>query len=377
VTLSYARGLVLSRTLLLGILVLFPFEAPSAQGAVQHKLRPANARLEAEFTRIVGIRELRDGRVLVADAGEKLLRLVDFAKNTAVQVGRAGRGPGEYATVSPLYPIGPDSTLMPDAGNGRWLVMHNEQIVRAIPPDNPAVRARGAFKGIDRQLRALATTTPQIRDGTQKQGKGDSIPILLIAVASGDVDTVAKLQMAALIMQADLDKSGKITSMNIRVPPLSVGEEALLLPDSWIAIARLDPYRVDWRTPDRRWIRGAALPFLAKPVDARERKAFLERRADASGRSPAAPPDDSWPESIPPFQPWPLLMLPNGNVLILRTPTADHPGHRYDQIDRQGRLVAWLELPATQRIGGIGVQSAYVVVTDDDGIQHLQRHQWP
>jgi hypothetical protein len=239
------------------------------------------------------------------------------------------------------------------------------------------VRARGAFKGIDRQGRALATTTPQIRGGTQKHGKGDSIPILLIDVASGDVDTVAKLQMAALTMQAELDKSGKITSMNIRVPPLSVGEEALLLPDGWIAIARLDPYRVDWRTPDRRWIRGAPLPFDTRPVDARERKAFLERRANASGTLPAAPSEDSWPETIPPFQPWPLLALPNGNVLILRTPTAGHPGQRYDQIDRQGRLVAWLELPATQRIAGIGVQSAYIVVTDDDGIQHLQRHPWP
>lgn len=368
---------MLSRIPLLGILVLFAFEALAAQGAAQQKLRAANARMDAEFTRIVGIRELRDGRVLVADAGEKLLRLVDFEKNTAVQIGRAGRGPAEYATVSPLYAIGSDSTLMPDAGNGRWFVMHNEEIGRPIPPDNPAVRARGAFKGIDRQGRVLSTTTPQVRDGIQQRGKGDSIAIVLTAVASGDADTVAKLEMAAVTMQAELDKSGKITSMNIRVPALSVGEEALLFPDGWIAIARLNPYRVDWRTLDRRWIRGAPLPFLTQPVDARERKAFLDRRASASGRAPAAPSDDSWPVTMPPFQPWPLLALPNGNVLILRTPTADHPGQRYDQIDRQGRLVAWLELPTTQRIAGIGVQSAYIVVTDDDGIQHLQRHPWP
>lgn len=368
---------MLSRIPLLGILVLLPFHAPSAQGAAQHKLRPANARLEAEFTRIVGVRELRDGRVIVADAGEKVLRVVDFAKNTAIQIGRAGRGPGEYATVSPLYPLGPDSTLMPDPSNGRWLVLHNEQIVRTIPPDNPAVKARGAFKGIDKQERALATTGSPIRDGTQQLGKGDSVTIHLISVASGHADTVAKLQIAPLSMQTDVDKSGKVTAVNIRTPPLAVGEEPLLFLDGWIAIARLDPYRVDWRTPDRRWIRGAPLPFISRPVDARERRAYLKRRANASGTTPAAPPDDSWPKTVPPFQPWPLLSMPNGNVLILRTPAADQPGHRYDQIDRQGRLAAWLELPATHRIAGIGLQSAYVVVTDDNGIQHLERHPWP
>jgi hypothetical protein len=39
--------------------------------------------------------------------------------------------------------------------------------------------------------------------------------------------------------------------------------------------------------------------------------------------------------------------------------------------------VASLELPADQHIVGFGARSIYVIVTDDDGLQHLQRHPWP
>ncbi|HEY7566986.1 MAG TPA: hypothetical protein VH762_05415 [Gemmatimonadaceae bacterium] len=359
------------------VLLLLPLQTLGAQAAAEHKLRPANARVNAEFTRIVGLRELPDGRVLVSDAGDKQLRLVDFAQNSAVQVGRAGRGPAEYASLSPLYAIGSDSTLMSDGGNGRWLILENDRIAGTVPPDNPAVRAsRGAFRGIDKNGRVLTTTPPPIRNGVQTLGKGDSNAVLIVT-ASGDVDTVAKVQMPSLVLKSTVDGAGKITSMDVRPAPFAVGDESLLFPDGWLVLARLDPYRVEWRTPDGRWIRGAPIPFSPTPVDARERKAYLERRSNASGAAPASPPDDSWPATVPPFPSSPLLAMPNGNVLILRTPTADHPGNRHDEIDRQGRLVAWIELPATRRIVGAGPRGGYIVVTDDDGIQHLERHPWP
>jgi hypothetical protein len=266
---------------------------------------------------------------------------------------------------------------MSDGGNGRWLILENDRIAGTVPPDNPAVRAsRGAFRGIDKNGRVLTTTAPPIRNGVQTLGKGDSNAVLIVT-ASGDVDTVAKVQMPSLVLKSTVDGAGKITSMDVRPAPFAVGDESLLFPDGWLVLARLDPYRVEWRTPDGRWIRGAPIPFSPTPVDARERKAYLERRSNASGAAPASPPDDSWPATVPPFPSSPLLAMPNGNVLILRTPTADHPGNRHDEIDRQGRLVAWIELPATRRIVGAGPRGGYIVVTDDDGIQHLERHPWP
>jgi hypothetical protein len=72
-----------------------------------------------------------------------------------------------------------------------------------------------------------------------------------------------------------------------------------------------------------------------------------------------------------------LVAVPDGSLLILRTPTADHPGHRYDRINRRGQLIGWVELPAAEQLAAIGVRGAYVVSTDEDGIQRLQRHPWP
>jgi hypothetical protein len=43
------------------------------QAPVETRLRPPAVRLDQEFTRIVGLRELSGGRVLVTDAGEKRL----------------------------------------------------------------------------------------------------------------------------------------------------------------------------------------------------------------------------------------------------------------------------------------------------------------
>lgn len=368
----------ISKFAFLAFAVCLTTQPRNHQGATGRTLRPSDAHLDAEFTRIVGLRELRDGRVLVADAGDRRLVVADFDKNTIRAISREGRGPEEYLSVSPLYSIAGDSTLMPDPANGRWLLLHSDRVAGTTAPDDPAVIAsRGGFRGTDEQGRAIATTVPGVLGGTQVFGKYDSIGLLQMTLVSGKIDTIARLRMAPFTLLSDVDKSGRTTSLSVRNPPLSAGEEPLLFPDGWLAIARLGPYRLDWRTPSGRWIHGGPLPFSNPPVDAREREAYLARRARSSGTRPPTPADDSWPKTIPPFLSRPLLPAPDGTVLILRTPTADHPGNRYDIVDRLGRLVAWVELPATERLVGIGARGAYVVVTDDDGIQHLQRHPWP
>ena len=350
----------------------------SSQGATGRTLRPTNARLDAEFSRIVGLRELRDGRVLLADAGDRRVVIAEFEGNTVTAIGREGRGPGEYMSVSPLYLLGGDSTLMSDPANGRWLLFQADRVGRTIGPDEPTVVAsRGGFRGTDERGRVIATTVPGLRGGTQVFGKEDSIAVLLMTLASANIDTIAWLRMALLTLQSELDKSGKPTRLSVGNPPFSAGEEPVLFPDGWLAIARLEPYRIDWRMTNGRWIRGGPLPFVEQPVNARERDAYLARRARSTGTRPPVPADDAWPKTIPPFQSRPLLSAPDGTVLILRTPTADHPGNRYDLVDRLGRLIGWVELPAAERLAGIGARNAYVIVTDDDGVQHIERHPWP
>jgi hypothetical protein len=349
-----------------------------SQSPVGVKLQPPTAHLGEEFTRIVGVRELSDGRVLVAEAGEHRLVVGDFSRSMAVQIGRQGKGPGEYSRIAALSALGTDSILIDDRDNGRWLVLLKDQIVHTLPPDHPAIKAsRGVLRGTDSRGHVLTTTAPPIREGKPTLGKGDSIAAVIVTFATGASDTVGRLRAAPLTVWTERNQAGKVTRAGLTYPPFSVGEEPLLFSDGWLAIARLDRYRVDWRAPDGQWKRGAPLPFTPRAVDRRERQAYLARRAAMLGRAETPPADDSWPDAIPPFQPTPLVAAPDGSLLILRTPTADSPGHRYDRVSRLGQLIGWLELPATEQLAAIGVHGAYVITTDDDGIQRLRRHPWP
>lgn len=341
-------------------------------------LRPAIDSLPVEFNRIVGLRELSDGTVLVSDAGDKRLVVADFKTRTVRQIGREGRGPGEYGLPAQLFPLRGDSTLTPDLMNGRWLMLQGAAIVGTIPPDNPAVAgSRGGLRGADARGHILTTSGALPGPGTQTLGKGDSTSLLLLDRSTGRADTIGRLRSPPTTIKTDTDKSGKITEMRVLAPPLSVGEEATIFPDGWVAVARLEPYRIDWRSPDGKWIRGVPLERTDPRMTDREKQAYLARRTRALGRPATPPADDAWPAFIPPFQSRPMLPLPDGRVLIQRTPTADVPRNRYDLVDRNGRRVAIVDLPENDRIITVGTRGAYVIATDEDGIQRIRRHPCP
>jgi len=62
-----------------------------------------------------------------------------------------------------------------------------------------------------------------------------------------------------------------------------------LFPDGWIAIARLDPYLVEWRTPDGRTVRGTPLPSARVKVDDAEKRAYMAAIAVANSKAPEPP----------------------------------------------------------------------------------------
>lgn len=100
-------------------------------------------------------------------------------------------------------------------------------------------------------------------------------------------------------------------------------------------------------------------------------RAELGQHRWPSGQNPARVP------AIPPFQKGGLIAAPNGNLLVARTPSADAPETRYDEVDRQGQLVRQILLAPQERIVGIGPRSIYVAATDEVGLQHVRRHDWP
>jgi hypothetical protein len=339
-----------------------------------------NASLAAEFTSVTSVRELPDARLLIVDGGEKAVMVADWTTKGVTRVGRNGSGPGEYLQPSTLFALGGDSTLLPDTRNGRWLVLRGPSIVATIGPDAPAIRNNARQPvGADDHGHVLVTRSIVTgeRPAPTAMPRRDSLVLTRVDRATGRADTVARVRArpAQITIQGPADKP---TAVSVLMNPLATGELSALFPDGWIAIARLDPYRVDWIAPDGKRITGSPLPFERVRLDDRERRAFVERQAERTGR-PVRDPSSfaEWPDAIPPFLPEPLLSAPDGRLWIRRAPTAANANPPYDVVDRRGELVARVAAGKDVQVVGFGRDAVYTVATDENGVQQVQRRAFP
>jgi hypothetical protein len=347
--------------------------------ATTARLQPPTVSAEHLFVGIAAVRELSDGRVLVSDGGDDQLFLVRFGESEPVRIGRKGAGPGEYGSAGVLWRIRGDSTLFPDPVNGRWHVLAGGQLAISWAPDDPFVRrvGSGGPSSIDTTGRALVLQRMRLRSASAESG-ADSLFVLRVSRSSARTDTLARIRGRP----TTVPPAGSAAARNPMFArafglPLTGPEQALLMPDGWIAVARDNPYRVDWISPDGRVRAGAPIAEPQARVDDAERAAYARRVSQRTGRPTRLGPEARWPEYVAPFEEDALLAAPDGSVLIRRQPTARAPAPRYDVIARDGRRIRQLQLADGARIVGSGPRGIYVATLDAEGMQRLTRHPWP
>ena len=340
-------------------------------------LRPADATLGEPLTSIYSIRELADGRVLVSDNSvETRLVVADLAANRVRMIGNIGAGPGEYRRAGRLWELSADSTLLIDAPERgrRWLLLRGDSIVKTLPPDLPEWQTVGAdIRGADARGLLLG-----IRGAGADQLSGELSRERDVAIlgqrGSTRKDTIAHLRgIERRVTQAGT----KDRPMWIVHGLMGSGtDQVLLYPDGWIAIARQEPYRIEWRRPDGFNVRGPDITWEAPRSTDREKQAALERlrkRYGPDAKDPGAP----WAERLAPFRSNALIAAPDGNLLVLRSQWSQAINTNYDLFDRTGSRIGTLAMHDSERVVGFGPRSVYVVSTDGDGFQHLRRHPWP
>ena len=88
------------------VLTALVIVAPVSVHAQQERtLGPPDATYEEPFS-LVGagnVRELSDGRLIVADPRDKLLQVIDLEKGSSVAIGREGSGPAEFGMPMRLF----------------------------------------------------------------------------------------------------------------------------------------------------------------------------------------------------------------------------------------------------------------------------------
>lgn len=344
-----------------------------AQQPVTMRLAAPTATLAEEFTRIGGARELRDGRVLVSDRPEKRIVVADFAKISVEQLGRQGQGPLEYPSAEVPWPINGDSSIsffQPE----RWVIFAGGRLAATLGPEADAVRVvRNVIRGTDTLGHVLSG--PIYPPANAQPPFADSVPLILTHRGTARVDTIIRVRTPTPKSRPFPGRPGFFI---FNPPTMSMFEVGGLAPDGWLAVLRTDPYRVDWRSPDGKWVKGAPIRFPAIAVTEREKQYYLDTNPDPDnpGRTTASITD--WPATIPAVgNVRQLLVAPDGRVLIPRYPSADRKEERYDIVNRRSTVDGQLVMGAGERIVGIGAKSVYVAYADSDGIQTLRRYAWP
>ncbi len=368
-----------------------------------------DAAFEEPFTSIRSIREIGPGKVLVSDQQDKIVQLVDLAAGAATRVGREGQGPGEYGFPGSLIPQPNGQTLLHDMINRRLLTIGPDgkpgELVELPRPPATATSSGPGFGGgflfgpgeIHGDARGRIYFQPSPFRGPD-QPPLDSAPIARWDRGRSRIDTLGWVKLAPNTMQVSGDRN--------RGTQVRIGGAKVFAPaDAWgiagdgrIARVTPTPYRVLWATGDGTWKAGPVQPYTPLKVTEADKEAVREARrrvrptmimmggdggrrvAPAPGPNPQIP-EPEFEETKPPFEGAsgaPAVQVsPEGEVWVLRTRPASDKTPSYDVFDGTGALVTKVTLNPRSRVIGFGQGTVYVVRTDEDDLQYLERYRKP
>jgi hypothetical protein len=381
--------------------------AAAAQVVPTRTLAKPDAEWSEPFSVITGLRELKNGRVIVADNRDKTIQLIDFA-GQARKIGREGSGPGEYGLPMGVFAAPADTTWVFDIMNSRYLVIDpNGKAVSTFimdgggPPADigPGRGGRGrisAFglgfaQGVDAQGR-LYFRAPNIRFGNEAPATVDTTPILRWDRKTNRTDTVGILTSpAGPPPTVTRGNGGDEVRVSVRIggaTPFASTDAYAVTPAGDVAVVRARDYHVDWIVKGKT-ISGPPIPYEKVRVTEADKKAWAEARRNAGGfqitnnngnRSvtTGAPAQDGPPPEFPQFKgPFNsnVVAAPNGQLWVSRFVPADAPP-TYDVIDHSGKVVSRVVLPKRTRLVGFGNGTVYLARIDEDDLQYLQRYRW-
>ena len=384
-------------TLLLGLfggLFLLPSEVEA-----QIRLQEPDATFPEDFGAIQTVRELPDGRVLVADPMGKALFVVDMEAGTRAVVGREGQGPEEYRQPDAVWPLPGDSTLLVDLGNGRLVALGPDLAfgptqpiaVGEFRPGTPLVLALP--QGVDGQGWVYARAMGGMGGGAYP----DSADILRIDRTARTAEPAAKFKIGAVTQRT----SGGANNQNVSISPIPLSPEDAwgVAPDGSVILARCGDYHLERVAPDGSVTWGPAIPFEPVRIRTAEKEEHLAEQGRAGGGirigvemrndqmsmsfgrggagSSAREIDQyTWPEEKPPFYSGRIPVDQMGRAWLRRHVEAGEES-TYDVFDSAGNRVGTVLLDHGKRVIGFGESTVYVVAYDQFDLNYLERYAMP
>lgn len=346
--------------------------------------------LAHEFTQVRGVRELADGRVLLTDRLEERLYVADFATGVVTPIGRAGAGPAEYHMPGGIHLWPGDSSLVFDEGNARLFIVGPDlRIHRSFSARRAGTPYTIVPRGVDRAGR-IYFEIPTWAAGPNAP-RTDSVTVARLDVRADRLEPVARiLGSRALPPGPKLRPSIPY----VTYAPQDVWQVA---PDGGLAIVHANDYHVEW-TGAGASRAGRPVPFTREKVTRADRIegarqftaiASMGGRGSGANAPTAARPlpasaltdsalaesadHDAFAETLPPFAARVPRLGPEGTLWVERAQHAGEPT-RFDLFDGTGQRTGRVVLPAGRRLLGLGRGTLYLVATDDDGVERVERY---
>ncbi|HEV8363436.1 MAG TPA: hypothetical protein VGQ52_07945 [Gemmatimonadaceae bacterium] len=406
----FTKGIVVPGAAILAASTLSAFAELGAQQVQSRQLGKAETEFADPFTQIAAVRELKDGRVLVIDTRDKIVQLVDLKTGSATKVGREGQGPGEYSLPMSIVALPGDSSAVFDPLNQRYLVIGPDGkplgFFSSRPDNDDDSRDAAARPGGGRPFGGFSMNPPR---GTDRSGNiylsgppmkfGPDGPVPLDSAPLQRFDRVKKsLQTVGYIKvpKGNTQVSGSAGRMNVRMGganPFAARDDWAVAADGRIAVIHADDYHVEWIAPNGHRTAGPATPYNKTKLTNAHKAWWQENQrrrgtglmitnnngkmSASTAPPPSGPPEerDDWPEYLPPFLGnGAAQVAPNGQLWVLQASASDDVVPTYDIFDAAGKLTARVQLAKRSRVVGFGNNTVYVVRSDEDDLQYLQRY---
>jgi len=360
------------------------------------KLTKPDATFDEPFTQVAGLRELRNGDVIVADMRDRTLQKIDLKTGTATAISREGSGPTEFLFPTGVYALPADSTAIYDMGNQRYLLLDpTGKPVSTFRMDEGGsgggMMILRAARGSDDRGRLYYSTRGERRGGGMDGGPpefSDSGRVVRYDRSTKTFDTLGVVMVPKPTVQA----SGSANSRSVSIRPVPMAPEDAwgVAPDGRVGVARIATDEVQWWLPDGKRITGPPVPYAPVKVTEADKKAWQAQAArggimvnNDNGKmtvspAPSAPrpidPSIEWPPTKPAFPANAVRVALNGELWELRSTPASDPLPLYYVFDATGKLVREVRLPAESRIVAFGKNVVYLVRRDADDLEYLERY---
>ena len=371
--------------------VIGAFLVQTAVAPAPRPLGPPDASLAHEFVRVYSLWERPDGRIVVVDRGDELLAIADFARGTVTRIGRVGGGPEEYRFPGRLVPMGGDSLIVADDGNNRLAVLGPDLRIHRVTSGNaPGRPTELTPRAVDSKGRFYAVI-PGWALSTRGE-EPDSLPLVRFVPGAKPVETVARLKGSP--RPPPPPRRDRPTYPVLVFAP---GDAWAATPAGRVAIVRAADYRVEWIEPDGRRTTGPSVAWKPIAVVDRDRYDFTRGTLATTGTSGKGgvdrPPgglsavsadmltdkaigelvaNTRFAKTKGAFTDAAPIIAPDGSLWVERSTPAG-ASSTWVVFDGRGRPSASWQLPAGRRLAGIGRGRVYLVATDPDGIERLER----